>query len=1030
MSLQRFFPMALLLILSIPGFSQTREITGTVLDEKDLPMIGVTVVVEGTSKGTVTNAEGNYTIEASSDDRLRFSFVGYQDRTVRVGDKTVIDATLQEKVTSLDEVVVVGYGRLKKASVVGAISQVKGDELLNTGGITNMSNAITGKLPGVVTIQNTGEPGADDATIFIRGKTTWNNSQPLILVDGVELTMNDIDPREVASISVLKDASATAVYGVKGANGVILITTKRGKLGKPKLNISANTTVKTVSRIPNFLGSYDALRLKNDAIEREVNITESPWRWYTPQEVIEHYRTQDMPELFPNTDWHEHMLEDYALSNRINTSVSGGTDFVKYFSSLSYTQEGDILGTRDYGQGYDPDFSYERYNFRSNLDFQLTNTTKLSINLSGYYASKKEPAGGASLYWKGIYQMPPDLFPVRYSDGYFGQTSRWERYVNPVAALNLFGYDKSNRTQLLTDFDLEQKLDFITEGLSINGKFSYDNIYRTGGPNIADEGAVFKYIIPEVYLNAETREDSLAAIEYDVPDVFGLETHQFNYVDRPYVISSENARSNVYRNLFYQVSLNYNRTFGSHEVTGLALLNREENARGAEFPHYREDWVGRVTYNYDQRYFLEANAAYNGSEKFGPEYRFGFFPSIAAGWLVSNESFFSGLSQTFNKLKIRYSNGKVGSDAGIERWLYVGGWEIPGGRMQFGYPVLQPAYSFYSEAAIANPDIHWEVAHKQNIGIETSFWDYMLSLDVDFFWEKRDDIFMSANQRTIPVWFGAPPVAGNIGITESHGWEVELRFKNQTSFGLRYWLNGSYGYVKDKVVYKEDPELAPDYQKDAEFQIGQTRSQLTAGFMHSWDDIYTSTLGENPSFRIPGDFHIVDYNADGIINSYDNVPYGFPSRPQYNYNVSAGLQYRGFSASVQFYGVHNVSRRINLNEFGGGMSLVRPFHMSDSWTPETSETATYPVLRYDTGSPKGTYHIKNASYLRLKTAEIAYNMKAGFLKKVGISRLRIFLNGNNLFLWSKMLEDREGGSYDDRNYPMVKRYNFGANITF
>jgi TonB-linked SusC/RagA family outer membrane protein len=463
MSLKRIFPIAVSFLLSMSAYSQVREITGTVRDEDNLPMIGETIAIEGTTRGTVTDLDGTYSIEASSEEGLHFSYVGYQDRTIPVRNRTEINIVLIENVTSLDEVVVIGYGRLKKASVVGAISQIKGDELLKTGGVTNLSNAITGMLPGVVTIQNTGEPGADDARIFIRGQTTWNNSQPLILVDGVERAMNDIDPREVESISVLKDASATAVYGVKGANGVILITTKRGASGKPKLNISGNTTVKTLSRIPVLLGSYDALRLRNEAIEREINIDESVWGWYTPDEVLEHYRTQDMPELFPDVDWHEYMIEDYAISQRINTNVSGGTDFVKYFSSLSYISEGDILGTTEYGQGYDPNFSYERYNFRSNLDFNLTKTTKLSIDLSGHYSSKKEPAGGSSLYWKGVYQMPPDLFPVRYSDGYFGQTSRYERYANPVAELNMKGYDKSNRTQLLTDFRLEQKLDFITK---------------------------------------------------------------------------------------------------------------------------------------------------------------------------------------------------------------------------------------------------------------------------------------------------------------------------------------------------------------------------------------------------------------------------------------------------------------------------------------------------------------------------------------------------------------------------------------
>jgi len=1020
-----------LLLFTLPAMSQVREVTGTVLDEEGQPMIGVTVLIQGTTEGSVTDLEGYFSLQASNDDRLQVSYVGCQTQYLDVADRTQFDIVMVTTVTSLDEVVVIGYGKLEKASVVGAISQVKGEELLKTGGVSNLTNAITGLLPGVVTIQNTGEPGDDEATIFIRGQTTWNGAQPLILVDGVERDMTDIDPTEVASLSVLKDASATAVFGVKGANGVILVTTKRGATGKPKLTFSGNATLKTLSRLPTYLGSYDALRLKNMAIEGEINIEETSWSRYTPEEIMLHYRDQDMPELFPDVTWHDHMIEDYAMSYRFNTNVSGGTDFVKYFGSLAYQYEGDVLGTRDYGQGYDPGYDYFRYNFRSNLDFNLTKTTLFSVDLSGYYGSKKEPRTGSSLYWRGVYTMPPDLFPVRYEDGYFGQTTRYERYANPVATINMFGYDKENSTQLSTDFKLNQKLDFVTKGLSFNARLSYDNVYESEGTNVFDIGTRYKYIVPEIMLNAQNAADSAKAVEWDYPDAFGVEKHGFNYVDRPYEVEEEDAQNNVFRNLFYQVSLNYSRKFKRHSVTGLALMNREERARGANFPSYREDWVGRVTYNFDQRYFIEANGAYNGSEKFGPEYRFGFFPSVAVGWLVSNENFFAGISKTFNKLKFRYSDGLVGSDAGIERWLYVGGWDRTNDRYVFGYPSQHRGDYGFREGVIPNPDIHWEVAHKRNIGVETSFLNYMFSLDFDYFWENRDDIFMSSEQRNIPIWFGAPPVAGNIGKTKSHGYEVELRFKRQTGFGMMYWTNASYGYVKDEVEYKEDPELKPAYQKDAGFQVGQTHSQLTGGFMNNWDDIYTSTQGENNTYLQPGDFYIVDFNADGIINSFDDAPYAFPNnRPQSNYNLSAGLEWKGISVMIQFYGVHNVSRSMSMNPFSGGMTSAQPFHMEDSWTPETAETATYPRLRYQNSSPKGFYNIKNASYIRFKTAELAYNMKFDFMRRMGISKMRIFANGNNLYLWTKMLEDREGGSYSNRNYPMVKRFNFGADLVF
>jgi TonB-linked SusC/RagA family outer membrane protein len=1024
----------LLLFISLSGMAQVRTITGKVIDEEGLPLIGVTVLIEGTTTGTTTDLDGNYTLQASPDHNLRFRYIGFDDVIISVGDRTVINVRMEMSYTALEEIVVIGYGYVQRESVVGAISQAKGEDLLRTGGVTNLSNAITGLLPGVLTIHSTGQPGAEDATILIRGQTTWNNSAPLILVDGVERNMNDIDPTEVASISVLKDASATAVFGVKGANGVILVTTHRGSRHQaPVLNFSTNTTIKTLSRLPNFLGSYDALRMRNRAIETELNTNEIYWDLFTPDEILEYYRTQEMPYLFPDVDWQSYGVKDYALSNRVNMNVRGGTDLVRYFGSLSYIYEGDILGTKDYGQGYNPEFSYDRYNFRSNLDFNLTRSTVFSVDLSGHYATRKEPAGTTSLYWKALYQMPPNLFPVQYEDGTFASSNRWERYPNPIAALNMYGYRRSNSTQLLSDFTLDQKLDAITEGLSLNARFSYDNIYRSSGVNVNDEGVVYKYIVPELMINAQTAADSLAAIEWGYPDSYGTDRNQFDFVPRPFEVSPESMGNNFFQNLFYQVSLNYNRKFGPHAVSGLALMNREKNFVGSAFPGYREDWVGRATYNYDQRYFFETNAAYNGSEKFGREFRFGFFPSVALGWTVSNEQFFDVMPDYFNQLRFRYSNGKVGSDAGIERWLYVGGWirnTAGASRYPFGYPLLQRIDYVMQEGTIANPDIHWEVSHKRNIGMETSFFDYRLSFNFDYFWENRDDIFMSAAQRNIPAWFGANPVAGNIGSTESSGWEAELRLTQQTSKDLTYWFVGSYSHVKDKVLYREDPELTPDYMKNAGFPIGQTRTQLIAGWMHNWDDIYTSTLGENNAFVVPGEYHLIDYNADGIVNSFDRVPYGFPGRPQFSFNFSTGLEYKGIRASLQFYGVHNSSVSIVLNEFAGDMALARPFHMTDSWTPQTAHTATYPALRIGgSGTGKGEYWINDGSYIRLKTAELSYDLEGRFIDRFGMNKMRIFVNGNNLWLWSKMLEDKEGGDLD-REYPMVKRYNFGVNITF
>ncbi|MEH0152929.1 TonB-dependent receptor [Limibacter armeniacum] len=1033
-SIQWILCMMLLLFSFAEASGQQRILKGQVISTDDnSPLPGVNVKVKGTQTGTLTDFEGQYSLNVTNESILVFSYIGFKTQEVKVGTASVMDIGLELDVTALDEIVVVGYGEQKKESVVGAITNATAEEINRTGGVTSLSNALTGLLPGVATISTTGEPGANASSILIRGQSTWNGGGPLILVNGVERDMNDIDPSEVESISVLKDASATAVFGVKGANGVILITTKRGAEGKPELTFSANASVKQISKIPEVLGSYQALALRNRAVENQVVINENTWGFYTPTEILEHYRLQDLPEIYPDVNWSDYMTEDYAMSHRMNMNVTGGTKFVKYFASLAYTHDGDVLATTDFGQGYDPEFSYDRFNFRSNLDFQVTPSTIFTADISGYLGMKKSSAGNGDTFWKGVYEAPPDLFPVQYTDGTFAQSPVDDRYQNSVAAINYGGYNVQNRTSVMADLKLNQKLDFITKGLSFNGRFSYDTYLETSGQDINDFGTLLKYIDPSI-VDAQTAEDSLAAITYLNQ---GQGTTGYNYVPVPYQVNPErfvelnndNDLNKTRYQLFYQASVNYSRKFGKHNVTGLALFNRQESATGSNFPSYREDWVGRLTYNFNDRYFAEFNGAYNGSEKFSKEYRFGFFPSYAFGWLVSNEQFFQPVAKVMNHLKFRYSDGKVGSDQGVARWLYQSSW-VQGGNMNFGYPYLQNSFDIYREDIIANPDATWETAHKQNIGIETGFFNDFLSINLDYFWEHRTGIFMDGRERNVPVFFGAAPVAANLGETKTHGWELELNINHVTDFGLHYWAKTSYNFAKDEILYMEDPELAYDYQKREGYQINQTRTQLTDDFIDSWDEMYTGVMGTNNTEALPGDFRIVDYNADGVIDTYDAVPFGYPSRPQYTYNFSLGGDYKGFSLMLQFYGAHNVSRKINMGEYNLGYSIVRPFHYYDSWTPQTAGTATYPHIRYNSGSPKGDYWIKDASYLRLNTAELAYTFSSEYLKKLGITKTKIFLNGNNLFLWTNMIEDREGGDYGRENYPMVKRYNLGMNINF
>ena len=452
----------------------------------------------------VTDIDGNFSLEASAKENIEVTYIGYLAKSFLVGNITKFDVNMEVDAQTLGEVVVVGYGSQKKESVVGSIAQTTIEALTQRISGSDLSNSLTGIMPGVVTVRSSGIPGGsgedDNATkIFIRGQSTWNgNGGPLILVDGVERDMNDVDPNQIDKISILKDASATAVFGVKGANGVILITTKRGAIGKPTLSFDVTTSANMISRVPGILGSYDANRLKNFAIVQGLPINEANWKDYQPDQVLNYYRTQEYPEIFPDVDWLDEFTNDVAWSRKAAMNVSGGTKFAKYFASLSYLYEGDILRTQNFGQGYDPNFQYNRFNFRSNLDFNLTKTTIFSVNLAGYYGQQQRPSGDKFNFWKGLTGTPPDMYPVRYADGAWGDYTGFDRFQNPVYSLNLEGLENENRLEVNSDFTLTQKLDFILPGLSFRGNLSYDNRYNTTGQNINDDGALAKYILKDV----------------------------------------------------------------------------------------------------------------------------------------------------------------------------------------------------------------------------------------------------------------------------------------------------------------------------------------------------------------------------------------------------------------------------------------------------------------------------------------------------------------------------------------------------
>ena len=613
---------------SIPP-PQPKVISGSITDSQGDPLPGVNVLIKGTTTGTITDLNGRFQLSISPNDQiLVISFIGMVTQEIPIGDRLVFNAIMEEDVVGFEEVVVVGYGVQRKESVVGAISVAQGEDIVRRGGVTNISSAITGLLPGVVTFNTVGKAGIDDAEILIRGKSTWNESAPLVLVDGVERNMNELDVNEVESISVLKDASATAVFGVRGANGIILITTKRGKTGKPVFNVSANTTLRTISKLPEYADSYTDLNFKNQSIELTIPKDNLAWGYYTPYEFLMHYKNQDMPYVFPDVDWQKETLRNSAISHKGLIDLRGGTEFVKYFTSLSYTYEGDIFRIEDFGQGYDPKNDLRRLNFRTNLDFQPTATTTFSVDIDGAYARIRDNSGSGWMNWNGLYGKAPYTHPVWHEDGTWGYNPVDDVLgVNPLHDFNFYGIRSRSRNDINATFRFDQKLNFITEGLSFQARVSTQNSYNTTGPTLDRNTQLKKYI------NPYTMEEESSATDNT--------TTGFNYLPDKSTTTTENPQTDVLRNLMYQTSLNYARRFGKHGFTGLLLFKRDERSLSDEFTAYREEWAGRITYDFDNRYLFETNAAYNGSEQFGPGYKFGFFPSYAVGWNVHNESFFS-----------------------------------------------------------------------------------------------------------------------------------------------------------------------------------------------------------------------------------------------------------------------------------------------------------------------------------------------------------------------------------------------------
>lgn len=1028
-------------------------VKGTVTDGTADPLIGATIKVKGNaSLGTVTDFDGNFQLNVPSESSvLLISYVGMTTKEIKIGKQRSFKVTLQDD-TQLQEVVVVGFGQQKKASVVGAITQTTGEVLERAAGIGSVGAALTGNLPGVATIATTGQPGEEDPQIYIRGAAAWNqDAQPLILVDGVKREIKSVDITSVATISVLKDASATAVYGVEGANGVILITTKRGQEGKAKIDFGFNATLKTVSKLPRKYDSYDGYMYRNQAIENELALGgDASWAYYRPQTFINLFRNQDrnvipnynsngdyvgdysQAERYPNIDWQDEMFKSTAFSYNTNLNISGGTKFVKYFVSFDYQNEGDMTRIWDNRQGYEGGYAYNRLNVRSNLDFQITKTTQFKVNLAGSNAQQKTPRyyyGNSGEFfqqqnWAGAYGMPPNVFPVQFSDNAWGYYPLVSNMANSPMNVAMSGYELKTITRIFTDFALEQNLDFITKGLIARGTISWDNQFNEGSRGIDQNGGNHAskrmYMLPEDgILRPETQIYTNTGFDFYEKVDWKTQAGSVNYTNRATEMS---------------LQLFWGRQFGKHNVTLMGNWKRRIQAGNAELENRREDWVFRTTYDYNSKYFAEFNGAYNGSQKFSPDNRFAFFCSGAAGWMISEEPFMKKLKEKriIDMFKIRGSIGEIGDDNAGARWAYMNQWATIN-KVHMTLTDGESPFQGYRESVIAAPDLKWATVLKKNLGFDYAFLGGMFAGSFDWFRDDRKDIFVSGGNRSVPSYYGARTVPDiNKGEMKNAGFEFEIRFNKVLKNGMRFWANCNYTYAHNEIKLKDDPKLLPGYRRAQGYSQGQYTSFIDNGFLKTYDELYSTPAREKDDTQVMiGDHYIVDFNADGVVDeTYDQAPIGYTGNPEHTYNATIGWEWKGWSWFAQFYGVTGVTRDVGLASFNN--KLLTVYDNGDWWSPTTGNgEVVVPRFTTQVAYNDGTQYLYDGSYFRLKNVEVAYTWTKGWIKKLGFSSLKIYLNGNNIFMITKMPDDREGnGSFSGGGgaYPTVRRFNLGVKL--
>ena len=1025
------------------------EIVGVVVDANTgESIIGASVQIKGAATGVITNIDGKFTIMAAPSDVILISYVGYTPKEIKIGSRKVLSIDLNEDAKQLEEVVITAYGTgQKKASMVGSVESIKPAELKVPS--TNLSTAFAGRLAGVIAVQKSGQPGADGANFWIRGVSTMNGvTDPLIILDGVQVSssdLNNLDPEIIDSFSILKDATATAMYGTRGANGVMIVTTKSGmNLDKPIINFRMEAQMSQPTSTPKFVDGATYMELFNEA----VNNDNSGDVLYS-QDRIDGTRAGLNPYIYPNVNWYDELFKDASYSEKFNFNIRGGGKRVDYFSSISVNHESGMLKNRSKDFfSYNNNIEIMRYNFQNNINAKLSNSSKLSLRLNVQLRDMTTPNQGVGAIFNNAMNTSPVEFPVYFPDDgetpyiKWGATERVnaDYQTNPVAQAAT-GYNKGFQSTVIAALEFNQKLDFITEGLSFKALASFKNWSSSENKR-------------------EGKWNKFALTGYE-DDGNGGYTYTTSRIGDEYTtnLTAKNTNSGD-RRFYLEGMVNYSRTFGEHDVNAMLIYSQDElvnNTPGdgnfiGSLPQRKQGLAARASYAYAGKYMAEVNVGYNGSENFAKGKRYGLFPSFALGWVISNEPFYkkSNISKIMNSLKIRGSLGWVGNDrvwaydplantSTEARFIYLQQYEyVDTGNTDNSYifGIGDNRVQGIRQGRVANKDVSWETSRKLNIGLEAGLFNNALTFNIDYFHERRSDILTQV--QTMPSYVGTVFSPANIGIVQNQGVELEVNHSRFIGPDFSYSIKGNMSFARNKVIDMGTPLGVLPYQRPEGYPIDTPLKLITLGYFQDYDDIERSpsqlALEGNTEVH-PGDLKYKDINGDGVIDRADFIRTGYPLVPEIQYGINLSLSYKGFDVGVLFQGSTHVSFDKNWEAmwaFSNGDNVYDK-HWS-YWTPEMGDAnAKYTQMygKYQNNEAGADYTLSDGSYIRLKNLDIGYTLPKKITEKAFIKTIRIYFSALNLATWAKEpYLDPDNRDNRAANMPPMKAYNFGLNINF